>query len=145
MKRIKRGEPPKRRDVDVGALQAIVERGKTQPLSPDDYDQLKSAVETLAFLTAEIESKGSSIERLRYLLFGSKSEKASNVLDKAPAGTRNPRGAQGQKKGHGRNGASAYRGAEKVHVPHPILCCGNGCPGCTKGKVYALDELSTLV
>ena len=151
MKRIKRGEPPKRRDVDVGALQAIVERGKTQPLSPDDYDQLKSAVETLAFLTAEIESKGSSIERLRYLLFGSKSEKASNVLggDKTttskPRGNGKPRGAQGQKKGHGKNGASAYPGADKVHVRHPSLCGGAGCPGCTKGKVYPLQEPSTLL
>ena len=147
MKRVKR-EEHKRRDIDVGDLNAIVDRATTQPISADEHDKLKGAVETLAFLTAEIESKGSSIERLRYMLFGAKSEKASKVLNKAQAETRKNdkhRGAQGQKKGHGKNGASAYRGADKVHVPHPSLCRGEGCPGCTKGKVYPFDEPSTLV
>jgi transposase len=39
--------------------------------------------------------------------------------------------------GHGRNGADAYRGAERVEVPHPSLRAGDACPACGQGTVYA--------
>lgn len=39
-------------------------------------------------------------------------------------------------KGHGRNGANAYTGAERVPVPHDALTCGQRCPLCEKGKLY---------
>lgn len=51
---------------------------------------------------------------------------------------RRKRGPKGNKpKGHGRNGADDYTGAERVAVPHPDLKVGDGCPeiGCF-GKVY---------
>src|SRR5208283_2565242 len=48
-------------------------------------------------------------------------------------------------KGHGRNGASSYTGAQKVAVPHPQLHAGDACPGCEKGKVYPQKEPRTLV
>jgi transposase len=44
------------------------------------------------------------------------------------------------KPGHGRNGAEAYRGAERIQVPHASLKPGDHCPGCLKGKVYARKE-----
>lgn len=42
-----------------------------------------------------------------------------------------------KRKGHGRNGADAYEGAEKISVKHPSLKPGDPCPetGCN-GKVY---------
>jgi len=40
------------------------------------------------------------------------------------------------KKGHGRNGASAYTGAKKVFVSHESLKHGDPCPECINGKVY---------
>mgnify|MGYP001606605478 CR=1 FL=1 len=51
---------------------------------------------------------------------------------------RRKRGPEGKKpKGHGRNGADAYTGAQRVAVPHPDLKVGDTCPeiGCC-GKVY---------
>ena len=39
-------------------------------------------------------------------------------------------------KGHGRNGAAAYRGAERIDVPHPSLRAGDPCPACGEGTVY---------
>ena len=39
-------------------------------------------------------------------------------------------------KGHGRNGAEAYRGAVRVDVPHPSLRAGDACPACGQGTVY---------
>ena len=70
-------------------------------------------------------------------------EKTKNVLEQsaAPAPENEPEPA----KGHGRNGASSYTGAQKVAVPHPQLHAGDPCPGCEKGKVYPQKEPRTLV
>ena len=50
------------------------------------------------------------------------------------------------RKGHGRKGADAYEGAEKVSVAHETLQPGDPCPeaGC-RGKVYELMHPSVLV
>jgi hypothetical protein len=40
-------------------------------------------------------------------------------------------------KGHGRNGADDYPGAQRVDVPHASLQAGDPCPECLKGTVYA--------
>jgi transposase len=48
-------------------------------------------------------------------------------------------------KGHGRNGAAAYVGAEKVRVPHASLKPGDSCPSCKKGTVYESVEPGRLV
>jgi transposase len=41
-----------------------------------------------------------------------------------------------QAKGHGRNGASSYSGADKVKIPHGTLKPKDNCPKCLKGKLY---------
>jgi hypothetical protein len=48
-------------------------------------------------------------------------------------------------KGHGRNGAEAYSGAEKVQVAHESLKPGDRCPHCQKGKVYHQAQPGVLV
>jgi transposase len=48
-------------------------------------------------------------------------------------------------KGHGRNGAEAYRGAEKIRVRHDAIKAGAACPGCLKGKVYGTAHPGVLV
>ena len=148
----RRKEPFERRELRLDELQGIVERAKTAPLTEADYATLKAAVETLAFLTQELAAKGTSIERLRKLLFGPSTEKTSQVFGATPAGAgqgASPAGTDAAAKpkapGHGRNAAAAYSGAEKVKVPHPALEGGNRCPECQKGKVYALAEPAVLV
>ena len=70
---MKKSHQRQHRDVDVSALSGIVERGKTAPLSMADYEMLKAAMDTLAFLQQELKQKGASIERLRQIVFGSSS------------------------------------------------------------------------
>ncbi len=140
-------------------LEGILERARSAPLGEEEYGKLKAVLETLDFVTRELEGKRASVDRLRKLLFGSKSEKTRDVLEgsedaevKAPEATD---GAQGggaeetgpekKRKGHGRNGADAYHGAEKVQVPHGSLEPGNSCPECKKGKVYAVSEPGVIV
>ena len=48
----------------------------------------------------------------------------------------NESAATGEGKGHGRNGADDYTGAEKIDVPHPSLVSGDACPQCEEGTVY---------
>ena len=148
-KRRGRVPPAHRQELKLEHLTAVLERGKAGPLSDEDYQMLKSALDTLAFLTQELEAKGASIERLRQMLFGVKTEKTSQVLGKEDA----PGSSEGQSEagtgakppGHGRNGAKAYPGAKKVNVPHPSLQGGSPCPGCAKGKVYPMADPSRLV
>jgi transposase len=47
--------------------------------------------------------------------------------------------------GHGRNGAAAFAGADRVAVPHQRLKHGDRCPECGQGKVYAQKEPKALV
>ena len=143
----RRRKKPKfvRRDLDLGVLEAIIGRTESGPLSAEDREKLKAAVETLAFLTRELESKGTSIKRLRNLLFGASTEKTSRVIGGAGAAEKASGKAKNKRKGHGRNGAAAYTGAEKVKVPHESLKRGDPCPKCRKGKVYPLPDSAMLV
>lgn len=151
------------REVKHEELEAILERARNAPLTGEDYETLKSAVDTLAFLTAELQSKRTSLERLRKLLFGASTERTSQVLggsrqegeettgtEARPEGEEKPGEQRTKEKkekspGHGRNGAAAYVGAQKVQVPHAALHAADCCPGCAKGKVYPLREPRALV
>ncbi len=141
-------EPPAPRiDLSLDELPAILERAK-QVLSPDDHAKLKAVTETLGFVARELLANATSLERLRYLVFGSKTEKTSSVLgERATAGDSadKKQGAKTKPPGHGRNGSAAYTGAKKVKLTHPSLNQGKACPGCEKGHVYLLPEPATLV
>ena len=47
--------------------------------------------------------------------------------------------------GHGRNGADAYEGAQKIVVPHAFLKKGDACPLECDGKLYPLREPKVLL
>jgi transposase len=47
--------------------------------------------------------------------------------------------------GHGRNGADAYVGAEKIEVSHQSLRPGDACPECRRGTVYETGRPGVLV
>ena len=82
MKRHHRQRPGTvRRDLRLAELQGIVERAKTV-LCESDHAALAQAVQTLAFLTQELQAKGASLERLRRMLFGAPTEKTfSSIFD----------------------------------------------------------------
>lgn len=150
--RRKHGQPA-RRELRLDELQGVMERAKGV-LCETDHQALLQAVQTLTFLTQELQAKGTSLERLRRMLFGAPTEKTSQVLDDstsgADAGRAGERGegaaaTRPKAPGHGRNGAAAYSGAEKIRVPHRNLHGGDACPQCQKGKVYGMSLPSVLV
>ena len=138
---------PKRIELGIEELTQIVDRAAQSPLSPEELAKLRAAVDTLGFLTQELEAKGASIQRLRNWLFGAKTETTRSVLgDKVrPGGGRQGQRKRKKRKGHGRNGAAAYRGAEHVQVAHGSLRHKDACPDCAKGKVYTQSAPAVLV
>ena len=152
--------------MDVDELEKILEQTRERTLSDEERRKLALAIETLAYLTSEIEDKRTTIRRLRNLLFGATSEKTERVLPKEPeennaqsggekdacgngeeaAASGAEKDAETEKKGHGRNGAKKYTGAEQIAVPHETLKSGDDCPDpqC-KGKVYRLRDPAVLV
>jgi transposase len=114
-------------DVNLEELDQIIERGTHAPLSESESEKLKSALHALAGMLPPPRS----------------TEKTKAVLGQ-PA-TPAPKNDPGPVKGHGRNGASSYTGAQKVAVAHPTMKPGDACPGCEKGKVYPQKEPRILV
>jgi hypothetical protein len=148
---------PERIELDRSELEAILEHSKTAALSEDEYETLHAAMETLIFLTQELEKNRVSVQRLKKLLFGTTTEKTRKVMEKLldEAEKENASADEGAKdnasetpkkaKGHGRNGAEAYTGADKVSVPHESLKPGDACPNCKKGTVYESVKPGHLV
>jgi len=84
----RRKPPPfQRRELKLEELAMIIERTESGPLGAEDREKLLGAVDTLAFLTQEIEAKGTSINRLRKLIFGASTEKTSQVVGETAVGT----------------------------------------------------------
>lgn len=142
--------PTEKIDIRMDELEQPLERVR-EPLGEDDYRKLKAAVNTLGYLTDLVADKDTTIRQLRQLLFGTAgTEKTSAVMAHAGVEADEPKADSGQKKdakkpGHGRNGASAYKGARKVPVAHQSLKRGDPCPQCLKGKVYEQKDPETLV
>lgn len=139
---------PKRIECESTVLEQILERAV---MSDDDRATMRAAIETLAFVTRQLEAKRTSLSRLRRLLFGARTEKLSNVLGdtnksappapEAPAPSGDGAAAAGSRpprQGHGRNGGGAYRGAERILIAHAALHPGDPCPECRTGKLYDL-------
>ena len=119
----------RRMDVNVEELDRIIDGAKSAPLSESDSEKLKSALHTLA-------------ERL---LPQPKTEKISSVFGAEERAAPEKGGESDSPAGHGRNGADAYRGAERVEIAHARLAHGDRCPDCLRGKVYTQKEPRALV
>lgn len=152
--------PIPRIDLELDEIQALLERARAS-MDPDDYAKLKALVETAVYLLEVMEDKRTTIDRLRKLLFGARTEKTRDVLATPGTEAASPGAApDGQESsgpaapppesppppsGHGRHGAGAYGGAKRIPVPHAFLKPGDRCPHCQKGKVYELAQPGVLV
>ncbi len=125
-------------ELSMEELERLLERARVEPLPEEDYQKLKAAVDTLEYLTELVADKDTTIRHLRQLLLPASTEKTKDVLAKAGAAVANPAsqskpedGPEQSKDeaqpGHGRNGAEAFTGAEKVDVPHQDLKHGDRC------------------
>jgi transposase len=153
-------------EVNMDELESILRRAQTSPLSEQDCAKIKAVFESYLHLTNLLEDKQMTIQRLRQMLFGASTEKTAAVIrkteeEKEPESPPAPEGAARappqqkeedehsesdlQHHGHGRNGAVAYTGAEKIPVSLEGLHPGDSCPECKKGKVYELKVPGVLI
>ena len=145
-------------DVSNAQLEEVLRRVE-QSLDEKDVTLIRAVFQSYLYVTDLVEDKNTSIRRLRQLLFGAATEKTDAVVGQPtdrPEATMPGDAATGAepaapeaapeasraaatgpaRPGHGRNGAAAYRGAERVNVPHPSLSAGDACPACGQGTVY---------
>src|SRR3954467_10461194 len=139
-------------EVDSARLEEVLRRAE-QSLDAKDAALVRAVFESYAYVADLVEDKNTSIRRLRRLFFGARPEKTEAVVGQKPeaavprdavvdagfaAGEGNPdeSDAAAASKGHGRNGAEAYRGAARIDIPHPSLTAGDACPACGQGTVY---------
>lgn len=156
-------KPPKPIEVNTEQLSDLKERVANGELSEKDRDILQRIITSFIFLSKILAAKNATVKRLRKMLFGDKSEKASKVLpsskedsdksDQDPpddeSGAAGAGGAEVKKtkkrKGHGRKSAGAYTGADRVKISHKILRHADPCPKCPKGKVYLQQNPGIIV
>jgi transposase len=146
--------------VEVDSTQADeVLRRVEQALDEKDAKLIRAVFQSYVYVTDLVEDKNTSIRRLRQLFFGRRTEKTEAlvggkvkqpnaalprdaVVDTQLTATEPDLGEAGESdtvpacQGHGRNGADAYRGAERIDVPHASLTAGDACPACGQGTVY---------
>jgi hypothetical protein len=138
-------------DVSMDKVRAILERARELGLPEEECALLGRIAETCASLIGKIADQDATIRQLREMVFGSKTEKTRNVVggdgaSPGPVGSPPPdAGPKKKPKGHGRIGAGAYTGAERVKVRHPSLQHGDRCPECNRGKLYQMKEPSPIV
>src|SRR5262245_23940125 len=123
-------------DVDSPRLEEVLGRAERGP-PPEHVALIRAVGEAYRSVLALVGAKHTSVGRLRQLLFGSRTEKTNAVLgrktdtrdtssangaaaDTEPASGEVDRGRSNAtdeapaRKGHGRNGAGVYRGAERI-------------------------------
>ncbi|MGA2035702.1 MAG: IS66 family transposase [Thermoguttaceae bacterium] len=159
-------------EIDMQELDDVLRRVEANELTEDDCRTIRTLCASYVHLTELLKDKHTSLARLRKMLFGASTEKTAAVLGSGkdsqspPApevavsttasaesgvGATSANAAKGEKaaklppKGHGRNGADAYAGAEKIAVPHESLQPGDPCPKCEKGTVYETGRPGVLV
>ena len=102
------------------------------------YHLVEALLRTLQWLMELVQKKGITLARLHRVLFGFPTEKAQQILPREPAADSTPEQRADsapapnprKRRGHGRQPARLYTGAEKIAVPHPHLSAGGPCPAC---------------
>jgi hypothetical protein len=145
-------------EVDGTQLEDVLRRAE-QTLDEKDCALIRAVFESYAYVADLVEDKNTTIRRLRKLFFGAGTEKTAAVVGRSTdtpetvspnaavadtelcatelgVGDSDPANATLANQGHGRNGADAYRGAERIDVPHKSLAAGDACPHCQRGTVY---------
>ncbi len=143
-------------ELAMDELEALLKRAEGA-VSANDHETLTHLVQSYLYVLELVGDKQTTINRLRKILFGAKTEKTRDVAkgaqgkgeaedendgsgapaeEKPAAGDSSEDGESKAGRGHGRNGVDAYDGAEKVGVSHETLKAGDRCPCCDKGKVY---------
>lgn len=138
-------------EVTSQRIEELLERAASNTLRDDDRELMRDVFTSYIEFFQVVGDKNTSIRRLRQILFGTQTEKTANIFGSSPSNE--PTGTDTTpdeddtepKKGHGRNAADAYQGADQIDVSHESLEAGDPCPQCSQGKVYEVARPGVLV
>lgn len=165
-KKKKSSKTPQPLEISLEETEDLLKRIDEKKLEDKDFEKIKAFIKSFVFIQRLLERQKLSIKKLKALFWGNKkTEKSENILpspetesdkDKDEGEDEDEGGGGGEasggienskkkivekkKKGHGRNGYSAYVGAEVVNVSHKKLKTGQLCPDCEKGKLYKWNK-----
>jgi len=164
-KTMKRTEP-QIVELEAETLQGMLQRADAKQFNDEDYENAKTVLLAYAYLFDVLTTQHLANRRLQKMLFGASTEKTAAVIGsgtdsegsascekdapaaspgKADSGTDSSEAPPASGKGHGRNGADAYTGAEQIRVSHDSLQAGDACPECIQGTVYEMARSGVLV
>ena len=159
----KKKKTPKPIEISPEETEALLKRIDERKLEDKDFEKIKAFIKSFVFIQRLLERQKLSIKKLKNLFFG-KTEKSKNILPETESDEDEDEGegegedegegeasgsgienskkkiVEKKKKGHGRNGYSAYVGAEVVNISHKTLKAGQLCPDCEKGKLYKWNK-----
>lgn len=153
---------PEMIEVSSQQIQELRDRASSNMLRDEDTELMGRIFDSYIHLFQIVGDKNTTIARLRKLLFGASTEKASKLTDENDTpqepsandgetadndlsdaeGGGLTDGADGAmtkdapSPGHGRYSADDYPGAKQVDIPHAQLCRGDNCPKCQRGTLY---------
>jgi transposase len=154
---------------DSAEIEILIERLKQNKLEQRDVELIERLLRTVMALVNLLQRKNTSIKKLREMIFGKRterhqarkaegrekvdeSEKSDDGQPKA-AGDQDARAElraieseeKAKRKGHGHRAASDYSGARIVKCRHERLKIGDDCPSSCGGRLYDLNEPTTLI
>jgi transposase len=147
----KKKKTPQPLEISVQETEELLKRIDEKKLEDKDFEKIKAFIRSFVFIQRLLERQKLSIKKLKNLFWGNtKTEKSENILSETELDKdKDEGGASGigiedskkenikkKKKGHGKNGANAYVGAEVVYVSHKKLKAGQLCPDCKGAKIY---------
>jgi transposase len=156
--------PPDEVKLSREEAQALIERLQANTLTGEDRGLLVKLIQLYFWFTFALRETQISLGRLKRALFGegqrpSPLPTGGEAVAGADAGSTAAGGAtpatgstapmedpadtpapapSARRPGHGRRGADAYPGAERVVCRHETLAAGQRCPACGRGTLYPL-------
>ena len=141
--------------------QALIERLQANTVTGEDRGLLVKLIQLYFWFTFALRETKISLGRLKRALFGegqrpppppTAGEEALAGADagsttvaggatpaaESAASVEDPAAPLERRPGHGRRGADAYPGAERVVCRHETLAAGQRCPACGRGTLYPL-------
>jgi transposase len=154
-------QQPEEVELSHDAGKALIDRLEGNALTADDRRSLAKLITFHFWLLFALQEAKLSLNRLRAILFGEKPKKrpketsssgssgggrgtggveaASTESSGSTVDDHSPQTAvSGHRPGLGRQGAEAYRGAERVMCRHGELAVGERCPAYGQGRLYQL-------
>lgn len=161
----KRDEIPKTNPAEV---ENLIQQIRGTNLDPGVKEKIERLLRTILILVDLLQRKNTSIKKLRELIFGKRTERhqmrKAELEEKADEGCGDeekppadslqaPKVKQSasdykekpSRKGHGQRALSDYPGAKVVTCLHPSLNAGEACPGRCGGRLYDLNEPTSLL